>query len=124
MCAFITKKRRHFATHDPPMLRCKCTVEDAHVHCERALLGEHFPYTYFPCRSLSNSSEEEEEEEEAGGGECAHAWRKYGHKHGRGYVQREYYKCRLCALRKRMTFKVTRKGKFETDCKMAHTLKR
>lgn len=120
MCAFITKKR-HFVTH--PMLRCKCTVEDAHVHCERALLGEHFPYTYFPCRSLSNSSEEEEEEEE-GGGECAHAWRKYGHKHGRGYVQREYYKCRLCALRKRMTFKVTRKGKFETDCKMAHTLKR
>jgi len=95
------------------MLKCKCTVEDAHVHCERALLSEHFPYTYFPCLSLSNSSEEEDDEE------CAHAWRKYGHKYGRGSVEREYYKCRLCALRKRTIFKVTRKGRVETDCKMS-----
>lgn len=51
-----------------------------------------------------------------------HVWRKYGTKQGKGNIQREYYKCKDCDLRKRIIFDMDKKTKkmIEIDCQIGN----
>jgi len=45
-----------------------------------------------------------------------HQWRKYGTKYGKNKIQREYYKCNLCDMRKRVQLK----NNIQIACNIGH----
>jgi len=106
---------------------CTCNTD---VPCTAKVLREHFKNTYFACgpvevgpdleaieQYLSKLTDREVEVVQPPARvEKCHQWRKYGTKYGKNNIQREYYKCRLCDMRKRVQLK----NNIEIDCNVGH----